>query len=61
MELGLSLGTQKPFKLFGISNELVVNDTLGFCMGLASSVTEEMSSKRLHPSTITDRSLYFIP
>lgn len=50
MELGLSLGeTQNPYKLFGKSNEVVKKDHgLGFCMGLAPSISEEMTSKRDH-------------
>ncbi|KAL8096696.1 homeobox-leucine zipper protein HAT14 [Apium graveolens] len=55
MELGLSLGeTQKPFKLFGKSNEIVVNNKdhgVGFCMGLAPSVSQEITSKRVHNFT----------
>lgn len=50
MELGLSLGeTHKSFKLFGKTNEMVVKKDhgVGFCMGLAPSVSQEFTSKRV--------------
>ncbi|WOH07226.1 hypothetical protein DCAR_0626655 [Daucus carota subsp. sativus] len=69
MELGLSLGeTQKqPFRLFGKSNETVkkLDDGLGFCMGLALSVSDEMTSKRVDRLTTDDHSpsveLHLVP
>ncbi|KAK1367440.1 Homeobox-leucine zipper protein HAT14 [Heracleum sosnowskyi] len=58
MELGLSLGeSQKSFKLFGKTNELVVTKDhgVGFCMGLAPSVSQEITSKRVDRLTVTDQ------